>query len=100
MGSNPEILNPHQRLGLVVMASQDDIFYPLAKLSYDEIISFEAKVKRMGIDRLCCSADKRPTLKGVSDILTALRLQFPPPGLPCISWTNMDWKHSNFSCVS
>ena len=40
MERNTEILDPNQKLGLVVMASQDDTFYPLAKLSYDEIVRY------------------------------------------------------------
>ena len=74
MERNTEILDPNQKLGLVVMASQDDPFYPLAKLSYDEIVSFEAKVKRSGGTSLWGPGDKVPAPKGVSDPPIALRL--------------------------
>ena len=84
MERNPDILDRNHRMGLVVMASQDDTFYPLAKLSYDEIVSFEAKVKRTnavitGTGVLWGLGDKAPAPKGVSDVGIALRLTPNPP---------------------
>ena len=86
MEKNDDILDPNQKLGLVIMASQDDTFYPLAKLSYDEIVSFEAKVKRTPAVKtsdtggiLWGPGDKVPEPKGVSDPPIALRLTPIPP---------------------
>ena len=92
MERNYDILDPYQKLGLVIMASQDDTFYPLAKLSYDEIVSFEAKVKRTaavhtGNGVLWGAGDKVPAPKGVSDAPIALRLTpIPPTRHPLSLW--------------
>jgi hypothetical protein len=61
--------SPVHRLAVVVTAFQDDDFYPLAILSTNEMVMFEAEVKRSGTKNLD-SGDKTAVATGVGNPLS------------------------------